>query len=78
MIKQSMLQHIESGNWMVGQISDHLIRQFKKFQIPLGIEPRITARSLSHYRKVDLIDCFFNSKSKGLIDLSVSERLLIV
>ncbi|OYZ20325.1 MAG: hypothetical protein B7Y39_10910 [Bdellovibrio sp. 28-41-41] len=72
MISPFLLKHIELGNWVIGEVSAHLIRQFQKIQVPLESEPGITARSLSYYRKVELRNCLISSKSQGVADLTTS------
>jgi hypothetical protein len=72
MISPAILKHLEQGDWVVGEISRHLVRQFKSFQASLCNEPGLTVRSLSHYRKVDLSKCQLSSNSQGIYDLSTT------
>lgn len=72
MISAALIKHVEIGNWVVGEIADHLIRQFSKAQAHTENKPGLTERCLSHYQKVALPEVVLKSKSLGLQDLEMS------
>lgn len=68
----SIQQHLKSGDWVVGEISDRLRIQLSQHQPSVDVEPGLTTRSLAHYKKLNLLDVKIESSSKGIDDLVVS------
>lgn len=72
MNNSSIQHHLESGDWVVGEISDQLKSRLSKNQPTIEQEPGLTARSLAHYKRLNLFEVKIQSDSIGLEDLNVS------
>lgn len=73
MVSLALQKHVESGQWVVGEIAGHLLKQLKQNQPAIHSDPGLTSRCLAHYRRLQLASVGLNSSSQGLRDLQISE-----